>query len=213
MKEPAMQSYALTDDSEDEDDEIHPPVVEWPNILSEPNYYEIGNEHEILPSHYDRYAKAIATESMKCINEKYKIAIPFRNPEANIPDNFRSAKKRLEYQRKMLITDGNGATQYIEKIKHLKEMDYIEKVDSTNGDRTNGVRYLPHLAKSQAKCRVVYDGVTHNLGTSINEHILLDPVLLNSLVNVLSRLCLDDYAITVNLQESSSDCYGLRMMT
>ena len=66
-----MQSYALTDDSEDEDDEIRPPVVKWPNIMSEPNYWEIDDEREILPSRDDRCAEAISTESMKRVNKKY----------------------------------------------------------------------------------------------------------------------------------------------
>ena len=192
IKEPATHSYALTDDTEDEDDEIRPPVLEWLNILSELNYHEISDEHEILPSWSDHRAEAFATESMTHMNEKYEIAVPFQNTATIVPDNFWSAKKRLENQRKTFINDANRANQYIEKMKRLKEMNYIEKVDSTGCAHMSGVWYLPHFTTSQANFCVVYDGDAQYLGTLINNHILLGSDLLNSLVNVLSQFCLGE---------------------
>ena len=48
-KEQEMHSYALTDDSDTETDEICPPVIEWANILSEPDYHEIGMTAKFNP--------------------------------------------------------------------------------------------------------------------------------------------------------------------
>ena len=53
--------------------------MEWPNILSEPNYREIGDDREIQPSHDDRLAEEIAKKSMKRVNEKFLIGLPFRS--------------------------------------------------------------------------------------------------------------------------------------
>ena len=64
-----MHSYALTDDSDMETDEICPSGMEWPNILSEPNYCEISDNREIQSSHDDRHAEEIAMKSMKRVNE------------------------------------------------------------------------------------------------------------------------------------------------
>ena len=65
----------------------------------------------------------------------------------------------------------------------------------------DGVWYLPHFATSQVKFHGVYDVATQYLGTSINDHILPGPDLLNSLVNVLSRFRLGEYTITAFLRE------------
>ena len=48
---------------------------------------------------------------------------------------------------------------------------------------------------------MVYDRATEYLGTSINDHILPWPDLLNSLINVLSQFHLGEYAITADLRE------------
>ena len=79
------------------------PIVEWPNILSEPNYSEIVDEREILPLRKETHAETIATESMKCVIGKYEIAMPFQNTETNELNNFRTAKKRLVNQRSLLM--------------------------------------------------------------------------------------------------------------
>ena len=60
-----MQLYALTDNSEDEDEKICSSVVEWPNFLSEPNYQEISDKRKILPSCDDHRAEEIANKSIK----------------------------------------------------------------------------------------------------------------------------------------------------
>ena len=96
-----MQSYALTDDSDTETDEICPPVVEQPNTLSEPNYHEIRDDREIQPSHDNQLAEEIGQKSMKRVNEKFQIAVPFRKTETHVPNNFKIAKQRLENQRKL----------------------------------------------------------------------------------------------------------------
>ena len=49
-----MKSYTLTDESIAETEENCPPIVEWSNILSEPNYREIGDDRNILPSLEDQ---------------------------------------------------------------------------------------------------------------------------------------------------------------
>ena len=59
-KNKKIQSYAPTDDSYTETDKICPPVKEWPNILSEPNYHKIGDDREIQPLHDDWLAEEIA---------------------------------------------------------------------------------------------------------------------------------------------------------
>ena len=124
-----MHSYVLTDDSDTETDEICHPVIEWANILSEPNYHEIGDDRKIQPSHDDHRAEEIATKSIKQVNNKYQISIAFRNIETHVPNNFRNAKWRLENQLRMLINDEDRTNKYIKKIKRLLDVNYIEKVE------------------------------------------------------------------------------------
>ena len=101
-----MQSTRCkTDESYTETDEIFPPVVEWPNILSEPNYRKIGDDQEIQPLRDDRLMEEIAKKPKKRINEKFQIAVPFRSTETHVPNNFQIAKRRLENQRKTIIKD------------------------------------------------------------------------------------------------------------
>ena len=91
-----MESYALADESDDESEENWPPVVEWPNILSEPNYHKIGDNREILLSWEDRLVEEIAKRSLRRVNKKFKIAVPFRNVEMHVPNNSQISERRLE---------------------------------------------------------------------------------------------------------------------
>ena len=88
-----MQSYTLTDDSGRETDGICPPVVKWLNILREPNYREIGDNHEIQLLRDDQLVEEIAKKITKWVNEKFQIAVPFRNTETHVPNCFHIAKE------------------------------------------------------------------------------------------------------------------------
>ena len=118
-----------------------------------------------------------------------------------MPNNFQIAKRRLENQRKTIINVEDHINKYIEKIKQLKDSNYIEKVETDDYDQTGNVWYLPHFTTAQAKFCVVNDGAEQFHGTSINDNILSGPDLLTSLFNVLSCFHLGEYAITADLRE------------
>ena len=62
---------------------------------------------------------------------------------------------RLENQRKSIVNDENRTNKYIEKIKRLKDMNYIKKVDTDNFKQTGSILYLLHFVTAQAKFRIV----------------------------------------------------------
>ena len=122
------------------------------------NYREIGDDCDIFPSQEDRREEEIARRLMRRVNDNFQIVVPFRSVETHVLNNFQSAKRRLENQQNSIIHDENRSSKYIEKIKRLKDMNYIKKVNTDNFEQNGSMWYLPHFATAQAKFHVAYDG-------------------------------------------------------
>ena len=73
-------------------------------------------------------AMEIVEHTIKCVDQyKFRIALPFRHINPNMPNYRQQADSRFYQQRRMLCKNAEVKHKYIEKIKRLKEEGYIEQ--------------------------------------------------------------------------------------
>ena len=118
----------------------------------------------------------------------YEMPLPFKTDSPNLPNNKELAEKRLSHLKRRFLRD----QQYFEDYKKFMS-DIIERSDAEQVEEvdTSHSWYIPHHGvyhpKKKHKIRVVFDCSARYQGTSLNEHLLQGPDLMNSLVGVLCR--------------------------
>ncbi|XP_046898685.1 uncharacterized protein LOC124482244 isoform X1 [Hypomesus transpacificus] len=132
----------------------------------------------------------------------YEMPLPFKD-RPHLPDNKRTATVRLEHLKRKLSKDQRYKEQY---IRFMSEV--IEKGDAEEAHREakEGEKwYIPHHGiyhpQKPDKLRVVFDGSAKYKGTSLNEHLLSGPDLLNSLNGVLIRFRRHQVALLCDIEK------------
>lgn len=117
-----------------------------------------------------------------------EMPLPFKERPV-VPDNKSYALKRLEHLKRKL-------TQNVEYLEHYKafmsEIFDRGDVEKVGHSESEGHRwYIPHHGvyhpKKPGKVRVVFDCSATYKGSSLNQHLLTGPDLINGLVGVLTR--------------------------
>ncbi|KAI4902936.1 hypothetical protein NFI96_019343, partial [Prochilodus magdalenae] len=118
----------------------------------------------------------------------YEMPLPFKERPC-LPDNKQLAALRLNHLKQKFIANGKYKHDYIAYMKDLIEKVDVEEVhdDGANGETW----YIPHHGiyhpKKPEKLRVVFDCSAKYKGTSLNEHLLPGPDMINNLTGVLIR--------------------------
>ena len=118
----------------------------------------------------------------------YEMPLPFRDEKPALPNNLILARKRLEHLKTRFTRDQKYYTDYNKFMTDMISNGYAEEAPEENNDT---VWYIPHHGvynpKKPEKIRVVFDCSSRYKETSLNDHLLPGPDLLNSLVGVLCR--------------------------
>ena len=127
-------------------------------------------------SHDDKWALPNQEESVRLVDGRYEIAIPWKE---NPPDlhNKPLAEHRLRHLKKKLIKEPELFERYSTFMDDLFKKGYARKVSVPDLDRDDGkVWYLPHHSvvhpQKQDKVRIVFDCVAKYQRTSLNDRIL-----------------------------------------
>ena len=150
----------------------------------------------------EKSATERAKRSIKFSDGHYQIAIPWKESNLLLPDNYNMVFQRLQNLERRLIKDPDVAKAYSEIIqKHLKK-GYVRKIESHElcMKQPTAKWYLPHFAvvrndRVTTKTRVVFDASAKCNGVSLNDMIHQGPKLQNKLFDVLFRF--QRYPITV----------------
>ncbi|KAI2646413.1 Pro-Pol polyprotein [Labeo rohita] len=115
----------------------------------------------------------------------YEMPLPFRQ-RPRLPDNRKLAEKRLDHLRRKFSKEERYKADYTTYINEIIERGDVEQVleKGTLGEQW----YIPHHGiynpKKPDKLRVVFDCSARCGGTSLNDHLLPGPVLINNLTGV-----------------------------
>ena len=159
----------------------------------------------------DRKALQIMQDSVKQVNGKFQVAIPWRTDPDELPNNRREAENRLRSLKRKFIRDPSLHTQYTATLTKYINDGHARKVESSEIKASDSQWYLPHhpvFKKSNpSKCRVVFDCAAKYKGTSLNDIILQGPNFMNSLAGVLLRFRRETVAIVGDIQAMFHQCY------
>lgn len=132
----------------------------------------------------------------------YEMPLPFRQ-RPHLPDNRKLAEIRLSHLRKKFYRDEKYKKDYTAYMKEIIERGDVEEVreDGIPGERW----YIPHHGiyhpKKPDKLRVVFDCSAKCGGTSINDHLLPGPDMINNLTGVLLRFRQHSIALMCDIEK------------
>ena len=131
----------------------------------------------------------------------YEMPLPFKE-RPKLPDNRQLAVVRLNHLKRKLSRDERYKEQYIKFVEDVIEKGDAEEVH--DGGKEGEKWYVPHHgvyhAKKPDKLRVVFDCSAKYKGTSLNDHLLTGPDLMNNLNGVLLRFRLHSTALMCDVE-------------
>ena len=156
-------------------------------------------------SRQDKQALNIYEESARLVDGHYQIAIPWKCPPPDLPNNKPLAEHRLNLLRKKLLKDPELYSRYSAFMTDLLEKGYAKKVPENLRDRNDGkVWCLPHHSvvhpQKPDKVRVVFDCAATYRGTSLNAQVSQGPDLTNKVVGVLLRFREEPVALMADVE-------------
>ena len=138
----------------------------------------------------EKKAWDIVMTSLLKLEDRFQVAIPWREEIPALPDNRETATKRLRSLEASMRKRPEIAERYQEVFNANIEKGYIRKVESTEAESLGW--YLPHFAviredKATTKVRIVYDAAATFQGTSLNDRMYTGPNLQSDIVEILLR--------------------------
>ena len=116
--------------------------------------------------------------SVKFVDGRYEVRLPWRQLHPTLPNNYSLCLKRLRGLLKRLRHDPDILQEYHSTIQDQLRRGVVEPVTQT--DEPQKIHYLPHHAvvkrmKNTTKLRVVYDASARSNGPSLNDCLHAGP--------------------------------------
>ena len=152
----------------------------------------------------ERHSKALSQEDE---DHHYKMPLPFRRDETELPSNRKTAETRFHQLKRRFTRDPKYKQDYVSFMNEMIRAGYAERALKENPK----FWYLPHHSvyhpKKPGKIRVVFDCSAEFEGHSLNRELLEGPNLTNSLLGVLCRFRQETVAFACGI-ESCTSCGG-----
>ncbi|XP_059048070.1 uncharacterized protein LOC131843444 [Achroia grisella] len=133
----------------------------------------------------------------------YSTSLLWKTDKVELPNNYDAALNRLYSTEKKIDRNPQLKEEYERQIALLIEKGYAEEAATTPSDARTW--YLPHFPvlhpAKPGKVRPVFDAAARARGTSLNDHLLTGPDLLQSLPGVLMRFRQHPIAVAADIEE------------
>ena len=133
----------------------------------------------------------------------YMMPLPFKERPA-LPNNYQQAIRRQEGLEKRFEKDEELKLEYNKFMQELISEELVETVNEEQEVNPGEKWYIPHFAvrhPQKQKLRVVFDCKAPYSGTSLNDHLLQGPDMMNSLLGILCRFRRESIAISCDIQK------------
>ena len=169
------------------DEELNNRVKSWWRTEDFGCKYEVEAQRSVE----DEKAMHTLEESTKLVDGRYEVPLFWKKNCESLENNRAVAEHRLVLLEKRLQRDINLAEAYKESIHSDLQKDYIKKLGPEEVDIEEKQWYLPHHpvlnSNKPGKVRRVCDAACRYQGSSLNDHLIAGPDLLNSLTGILMR--------------------------
>ncbi len=132
----------------------------------------------------------------------FEMPLPFKE-RPQMPDNRQLAETRLNQLKRKFMKDEKYKRDYMKYMSDIIKRGDAEETDD-NGP-PGETWYIPHHGiyhpKKPERLRVVYDCSAKHKGTSLNEHLLNGPDMINNLTGVLVRFRQHQVALMCDIEK------------
>jgi len=172
-------------------------------------FWEIENppakEEVLVLRAEDQTAMAKVRETLKFVNGRYQIGVPWKENAPQLGNNHALALRRLQNTEERLAKDQEVSKMYADNLGQYLQKGYIREVPPTEVSFTSAW-YLPHFAvvkpdKLTSKVRIVFDASAESNGIALNDVIHQGPKLQRELVDVLLRFRKNPVALICDIAE------------
>lgn len=180
-----------------------PPITPTDVIRILESDFKDGSDDSKIVSQDDITFLNILDEGIrKNIHGHYEMPLPFKT-RPSLPDNKGSAMTRLLHLKRKLQRDERFKKLYVEFMEEVIGNGDAEQVKDggSEGERWYIPHHGVHHAKKPDKLRVVFDCSARYKGTSLNDHLLSGPDMLNNLSGVLIRFRQHPIALMCDIQK------------
>jgi len=147
-----------------------------------------------------QFLHILEKEIQKDDDGHYQMPLPFKKTPT-LPNNYSLAAKRLDHLKRKLSRNEEYFQEYSDFMKEIMKRGDAEEASNPN---TGQEWYIPHHGvyhPQKKKLRVVFDCSAKFQNTSLNDHLLVGPNLINNLVGVLSRFRQYPVAVTCDVEK------------
>jgi hypothetical protein len=152
----------------------------------------------------DKRALSTMVSTKEREGDNYKLGLPWRDNQVNLPNNRALAVTRLGHLRRKLLNTDELCSLYRETMEMYIQKGYAQPIDDEKVCEPGKVWYLPHhpvcSPHKPGKVRIVFDCAAKYRGTSLNDNLLQGPDLINSLVGVLVRFREQPVALVADIE-------------
>ena len=150
-----------------------------------------------------KWRKIVTNGIKKLPSGAYEIPLPFKDPNAKIPNNFGHAMVRLRALRRQLESDELLHQEYSSFMDDVLKRGFAEEVPENSLQCPEGkVWYLPHHGvrhRRKKKLRVVYDCSAKFKDISLNDLLLQGHDFTSNLTGVLLRFREGTVAVSADI--------------
>ena len=114
-------------------------------------------------------------ESIRYVDGRYQVAIPWKDDEPALPNNYEMALRRILNTEKRLLKNPEIGEAFTNNINQYLEKGYIRRLDPTEKSPLKKW-YLPHFPvvrpdRTTTKTRIVFDASAKFEGVSLNDDL------------------------------------------
>ena len=144
-------------------------------------------------------------ESIRHVDGRYQVAIPWKDDEPVLPNNYEMALRRLLNTEKRLLKNPEIGEANTNNINQYLEKGNIRRVNPTEKSPLRKW-YLPHFPavrpdRTTTKTRIIFDASARFKGVSLNDAIYQGPKLQSELTDVLPRFRKKPVALMCDIAE------------
>jgi len=145
------------------------------------------------------------SESLNLVNGHFEIALPFKEIESDMPNNFNQVLTRLNATARRISRNPDLLSEYKKFMETMLINDFAEEIPCDEISCIRGKSwYLTHhgvFHKQKGKFRIVFDCSLKYGGISLNDALLQGPDLTNNLLGVLLRFREGKFAISGDIEK------------
>ena len=152
----------------------------------------------------DKAAIKQVSQGLEFKDGRYEVAMPWKDGEPRLDNNYEAAMHRLESQERSLKRKGPQLMEAYNRIfKEYEEKGYIKAVPKSEA---SDQWFLPHFPvirpdKNTTKIRAVFDAAMKYNGKSLNDATRSGPKLQREIVDVLTRFRRAPVALSSDISE------------